>query len=194
MSGDYSAIAIAVVGVFGTLTAPIVSQQLSARARRADFEMQNAVRLDEQQRSDTRERLQIRRSCYVGFMATARNYRIEILNYLYAERQGGDDISRRDMEDARRAYISSFAEVQVTASPPVLTMIEPFNFGLSRAYGFTNGQEGREPIKDTAYEEVDMLMKELWDNQWKDTREAMRQDLRVSGRTIAPDNLDVGTS
>ena len=130
-----SALIIAIVGVIGTLVAPIVSQRLSARARQEDFIMQ------EKQRNDDRlndERQQIRnekRNCYVSVMATARQYRYEIVKYFYAIQNPTPSSDLYvDLEKARQAYVLSFADVQLTASLEVLAAIEPFNFGLSRAY------------------------------------------------------------
>ena len=130
-----SALIIAIVGVIGTLVAPIVSQRLSARARQEDFIMQ------EKQRNDDRlndERQQIRnekRNCYVSVMATARQYRYEIVKYFYAIQNPTPSSDLYvDLEKARQAYVLSFADAQLTASLEVLAAIEPFNLGLSRAY------------------------------------------------------------
>jgi hypothetical protein len=49
VSAKTSAILIAPVGAFGTLVAPIISQRLSARAKRDEFEMQKSQRLDDRE-------------------------------------------------------------------------------------------------------------------------------------------------
>ena len=179
MSGDYSAIAIAVVGVFGTLVAPIVSQRLSRRARQDEFEMQRETQQDERQHQREQLEFERKRACYVALMTNARHYRMELMNYLYAV-QDKPGVDRVQLEDARRAYVTSFAEVQLTASIQVLTMIEPFNFGLSKAYAATNYPGDEIPDPNRSLKEVENLLRQLWDQQWNSMRKAMRQDIGVT--------------
>jgi len=79
MSNGVSAIVIAVVGVLGTLAGAIVSQVLSARARRADFEMQREQRKEEYVQERQKTDLANKRSCYITMMASSRRYRIELM-------------------------------------------------------------------------------------------------------------------
>jgi hypothetical protein len=179
MSADSSAILIAAVGVLGTLASPIVSQRLSARARRDEFEMQKSERLEARQREQQQLALANKRSCYIALMANARRYRVEMMNYLYTVKTGTvDNDTRNELEAARRAYIMTSAEAQMTASLRVLAMIEAFNSGLYKGYRATKRLEDGEPEPDGSFEETESFLTRLWD-QWNDMREAMRQDLNI---------------
>lgn len=179
MNGNNSALIIAIVGVFGTLAGTIASQFLSARSKRTELIYQDKVRNDERKHGDDTARLEIMRSCYLQFMATARNYRLEILNLLYAHRQKP---GRDKLEEARRAFVVSFAEAQLVASADVLIRMEPFNLGLAAAYhGYVNGDRSTGEISSSAFERVDSMLKDIWDNQWTAMRESMRKDLSAQG-------------
>lgn len=176
---DISAILIATVGVFGTLAASIISQRLSSRARREEFEMQKSERLEGRQHEQLTGELAKKRSSYIAFMASARRYRTEITNYLYIVQQGtADRTFQANLEDARQAYINSFAEAQLSASPQVLVMLEPFNIGLGKAYRAAKRLEHGKPEPDDSIDKIESSVQELW-SQWNDMREAMRQDLGV---------------
>ena len=112
-------------------------------------------------------------------MATSRRYRVEIMNYLYkVKRETVDSAVRDELEDARRSYISSFAEAQMTASLQVLAMVDPFNAGLSRAYRSTKHLEDGEPELEGTFEEIEAYLHGLW-SKWNSMRQAMQHDLDV---------------
>ena len=83
MTASSTALVIAIVGVCGTLFAPIVSQTLSKRARREEFELQRKQRVEEYERDHRKESLAGKRNCYLSSMLTARRYRQELMNHLY---------------------------------------------------------------------------------------------------------------
>ena len=134
MSSSLNAIIIAAVGVLGTLAGTIVSQLLSARVRRADFEMQREQRKEEYVQEKQKIDLANKRSCYIAMMASSRRYRIELMNYAFAvNHQVVDSDVRNELENARRACLDSIAEVQIVATLKVLGTIDPVNSGLSKA-------------------------------------------------------------
>jgi hypothetical protein len=179
MSANLSAILIAAVGVFGTLAAAIVSQRLSAHARRDEFEMRKSERLDERQHEHQQVAFATKRACYIALMANARRYRIEIVNYLRRVKAGTVDVTDRgELEAARRAYIASSAEAQLTASLQVLGVMEPFHAGLSNAYRAARFLEAGNPEPGGSFVETEAFLDNLW-NQWNEMREAMRHDLGV---------------
>lgn len=58
-----------------------------------------------------------KRSCYIVMTAMSRRYRVELMNYLHAVKRGAVDRDiRESLEEARRGYIASFAETQMTAN------------------------------------------------------------------------------
>jgi hypothetical protein len=175
VSGDDTAVVIAIVGVFGTLAGTVGSQYLAARSQRRQLEYQDKATSDQRKHDEDMARLESKRACYVQFMATARNYRLEILNLLHSPTEKPD---RQHLEEARREFVTCFAEAQLVASPDVLSKLEPFNLGLAAAYhGYTNGQRGTGIIHGDAFEIVDQSLKDIWDNQWQAMRESMRRDL-----------------
>jgi hypothetical protein len=179
LSAETSAILIAIAGVFGTLAAPIVSQRLSARAKRDEFEMQKSQRIDDRQQEQQQLDFTTKRSCYIAMIATSRRYRIELMNYLYKiKRQTVDDPARDELEGARRPYIASVAEAHLTAPLKVLSAIDPVTSGLSKGYRATKHLEDGEPEPDGSFEEIEAFLIQLWD-KWLTMREAMRQDLGV---------------
>jgi len=89
-----------------------------------------------------------------------------------------DSDARNDLENARRAYLDAFAEVQIVATLKVLGTIDPVNSGLSKAYRSVKRLEAGEPESDGSFEEIERFLTELWD-RWRYMREAMRQDLGV---------------
>jgi hypothetical protein len=108
MSNNTGAITIAAVGVLGTLAAAIVSQLLSARARRDDFEMQRSQRQEDYSHKRQEAELANKKSCYIAMMASSQGYRVELMNYLYmVKREAVDSTARSDLEDARRACLAS---------------------------------------------------------------------------------------
>ncbi len=175
MSGDDTAVVIAIVGVFGTLAGTVGSQYLAAKSKRSELAYQERVRSDERKHDDDVARLESKRSCYVQFMATARNYRLEMLNLLHSS---GEKPDREHLEEARREFVACFAEAQLVASPDVLSKLEPFNLGLAAAYHeYVNGQRATGVIHGRAFEIVDQSLKDIWDDQWQAMRESMRRDL-----------------
>jgi hypothetical protein len=179
MTNDIGAIAIAIVGVVGTLAGAIVSQLLSARARRAEFEIQQYQRKEDYIRERQEAELTNKRSCYIAMMASSRRYRVELMNFLYAVKQEAvDTTARNDLEAARRACVDSIGEVQLVATLKALSTIDPVNSGLSKAYSATKHLEAGEPEPDASFEEINQSLTDLWD-QWRYMRDAMRQDLGV---------------
>jgi hypothetical protein len=179
MNGNISAIFIAAVGVLGTLAGTIVSQLLSTRARKADFEMQKEQRKEEYSQERQKTEHANKRSCYIAMMASSRGYRIELMNYAYAvKEQTVDSNTRHELENSRRACLDSIAEVQIVATRKVLDTIDPVNNGLSKAYRSVKRLEAGELEPDGSFEEIERFLTELWD-KWSSMREAMRQDLGV---------------
>jgi hypothetical protein len=177
MTAGTSAILIAAVGVIGTLLSGLVSQQMSARTRRRDFEMQKSQRQEDRLHDQRQLTLAAKRSSYVAVMENARRFRHELVSYLYERTRGTtDSASDAELRAARRAFVAAFAEAQLTASPPVLAMIEPFNLGLSQAYRDIKQLEDADTAPKGAVAELEDFLGSVW-SHWDDMRAAMRRDL-----------------
>jgi len=181
MNGTITALIIAIVGVCGTLTAPIVSQRLSARARREEFDQQRLQKADEYARGQQRETFAAKRSCYIALFVATRRYRVELMNYLHTVNQGKlDDNARSRLEDARFTFHACVSEAQLTGSLAVLEELEPIRVGTTKAYGAIRSLEYGDPEPDGSFEEIKAFLFKIWDNEWPRVQRAMRADLGVA--------------
>jgi hypothetical protein len=185
MTASITALVIAIVGVCGTLFAPIVSQTLSRRARREEFELQRKQRAEEYGRDHQKESLADKRKCYLSAMLTGRRYRQELMNYLYVvNRDRTSGLSSEQLEDARHAYNASFAELQLTGTRPVIEAMEPIRLRLARIYeGIKNIEEGR-PEPRQSFDELKKSLLMIWDDEWPAVIVAMRADLGINDQAV----------
>jgi hypothetical protein len=179
MNAAVTALVVAIVGVIGTLLAPIVSQRLSARARREEFEQQRTQRQDEYERQQRERELTIKRTCYITVISGARRYRLELMRYLYAIKEDTVDDGARDrLEEARLAFNTSLAETELTAAGPVLEALDPIRRGMSDSYTAIKDLEQDTPRSNGTFEEIRTFLLKLWD-AWPPAHAAMRADLGV---------------
>lgn len=180
MTASSTALVIAIVGVCGTLFAPIVSQTLSKRARRDEFELQREQRTEEYARDHRKESLAEKRNCYLSAMLTARRYRQELMNHLYMVNRERSGVSSEQLEDARQAYNSSIAELQLTGTKPVIDAMEPIRARLAHCYeGIKNLEESR-PEPGPPFDELKKSLLMIWDDEWPSVITAMRADLGIN--------------
>jgi hypothetical protein len=179
MDASITALLIAVVGVFGTLFAPIVSQRLSARARREEFELQRLHRQEEYDRERQQEIFVNKRNCYIEIISAARRYRLELMNHLYEVNRGTVDYAASArLEEARLAFGTSFAQAQLTGTLAVLEAVEPIRKGMSDSYQSIKNLEEGAPNPGESFEEVRDFLLGLWD-EWPRLHTAIRVDLGV---------------
>lgn len=179
MNATITALIIAIVGVTGTLLAPIVSQRLSAHARREEFELQRSQRQDEYNREQQEKVLTAKRNCYISIISAARRYRFELLRYLYAATHGTvNDATRDSLEEARLVFITNLAETELTAAVPVIKALEPFRKGMSESYVATKELEQGAQELNKSFEEIRTFVVKLGDAM-SPVHAAMRDDLGV---------------
>lgn len=179
MSASTSALIIAIVGVIGTLAASIVSQVLSARARRQELGVQRLQRQDEYDREERQRVLANKRSCYITNISATRRYRIELMSYLYAiNRQAIDKDATERLEEARLAFNSNLAETVLTGTLSVIEAVEPIRIGLAESYTATKDLERETPKSNSKFEEIRAQLFKFWD-EWPRLYTTMRNDLGV---------------
>ena len=123
------ALAIAVVGVAGTLTAPILSQIAATQARAAEAKLQRQDRADEEHRLGLVEK----REVYAELNAAAGDFRTACHDRLRAARRG--DVSPLpDVEEARLAFRSVYAQAQMIMPDRALTIAYEANHCLTQGY------------------------------------------------------------
>jgi hypothetical protein len=177
MDATTTALIIAIVGVAGTLLAPIVSQRLSAHAKREEFELQRLQRQEEYDRERGERTLIHKRDSYISITSSSRRYRVELMNYLFAIKRGlvSNELNVR-LEDARVAFSVSFAETQLIGALPVLVAVTPIRDGLSDAYRAIRKLETETSRKDKDFDEIEVFLLDLW-GKWPPLHTAMRTDL-----------------
>ncbi|MFJ3721197.1 hypothetical protein ACIPYQ_01335 [Streptomyces sp. NPDC090045] len=179
-------LAVAVVGVTGTLIASVLSQRLAARVQAEQFARQERLAGAQWQRERQITDLEQRRQCYVTANAGYRRYRVELMNYLWLVHKGEvTPQGRADLEDARHAMHAAFAEAQMIASDPVLAELDAMTKTLSRAYSRTMRLEEGNPRPGQSFEEIHAVLAGVGD-QWQAMRGAMRADLGVGPASDGP--------
>ncbi|WP_037605627.1 hypothetical protein [Streptacidiphilus rugosus] len=186
MDGNVVALIVAVVGVLGTLTSPVLSQRLSTHARR---EEQAAQRQDAREARDhaRAETVQAeKKTAYITFNAAIRRYRVELMNYLHAvAERTPDETDRSELYEARRAYSAAVAEMQIMAADPVLSAMEEITTRLTSAFDAVKKIELGAPKPGWSFEETRAELVTLW-NYWGPLREAIRRDLGIAEAVALP--------
>ncbi|KOV91671.1 hypothetical protein ADK65_35285 [Streptomyces sp. NRRL B-1140] len=110
MTAAVTAMITAVVGVLGTLLAPVLSQRFSARQR------------DEETRADERRRrFEERRDAYTAMNRASRQFHTLLKDALHRLRDGVyGDAERDQLEETRRDYRDRYAEAQMIVPERIL--------------------------------------------------------------------------
>ncbi|WP_329151147.1 hypothetical protein OIU91_28115 [Streptomyces sp. NBC_01456] len=170
----------AIVGVAGTLSAPVLSQRLMGRVQREQFERQQEVEEAQWIREQQVAELDRRRDCYTSVNAVFRKYRTHLMNFLWLVHKGEVTPEAREVvEEARRTHHAAFAEAQLIASPPVLIELDGMTTALSETYRRTMCLEEGRPDPDGSFDEIRADFQRLW-LRWEGMRDVMRADLGVA--------------
>jgi hypothetical protein len=193
---QWTALAVALVGVVGTLGAALLTQSRADRSKRTELqvlaeqqreERAHAARAREAERAETRQRelLALRRACYIALNTAARQYQTAQVNVLHALRgHAGLDDCLEQLETRRVAHRDSYAEAQMIVPDPVLTSASRANRSLNSGYG-TLRQLAADPPPGT--ERLDAFEDRI-EVSWgllSVLRQEMRQDLAVDDDTPA---------
>jgi type II secretory pathway pseudopilin PulG len=110
MTAAVTAMITAVVGVLGTLFAPVLSQRLTARQR-----------ADEAQLAERRRRFEERRDAYTAMNRASRQFHTLLKDALHRIRDGVyTELERDQLEEARRDYRDRYAEAQMVVPERIL--------------------------------------------------------------------------
>ncbi|MEU9716093.1 hypothetical protein [Streptomyces sp. NPDC047976] len=181
MDGWPLPLAIALIGMAGTLFAPLLTQRLVGRVQSEQFERQERIAEGQWRREQQAAELDVRRACYVAAMAGYRRYRIELMNFLWLVHRAdatpeGMTEGRAGLEDARQAMHLAFAEAQLVGSEAVVAELEATAERLAGAfYRILRLWEG-DPEPDGSFEAVKADLLGLGD-RWRGMRAVMRADL-----------------
>ncbi|MFJ5301568.1 hypothetical protein [Streptomyces sp. NPDC088350] len=110
MTTAVTAMITAVVGVLGTLFAPVLSQRLTARQR-----------AEETQVAERRRRFEERRDAYTAMNRSSRQFHTLLKDALHRLRDGVyTELERDQLEEARRDHRDRYAEAQMVVPERVL--------------------------------------------------------------------------
>ncbi|WP_369197037.1 hypothetical protein [Streptomyces djakartensis] len=117
MTAAVTAMITAVVGVLGTLLAPVLSQRLTARQR------------DEETRTaEERRRFEERRDAYTAMNRASRQFHTLLKDALHRLRDGVyGDAERERLEEARRDHRDRYAEAQMIVPERILAASRSVN-------------------------------------------------------------------
>ncbi len=180
MSGSISEIAVAVLGIGGTLTSALLTQRGANRARLRELEHAKQLRDEEREYTARQAQLEARRACYATLNAGCRDYITAMTNFLHALRAHEvTDELRSELDRARRDHRLRHGEAQMMLPDPVMAAASTVNRGLGDLYGLLKRLDksvaGHGESVDTARES----MRGLWDALWR-MRHVMRVDLGIT--------------
>jgi hypothetical protein len=173
-----TALAVAIVGMAGTLVAPLVTQWLVMRARQQELRAGRERRAEERQRDGWRER----RDAYVALNAAFRAFRRAMRNHAL----DATDQTRAELEQARQAFDLRHAEGQLVTSDPVMDAARSASILLSDAYDRLRRLDGATPGSEEARAALLAELDGHVHDEVRDLRMAMRAELGTSGSLARP--------
>ncbi|MDQ1068367.1 hypothetical protein [Streptomyces canus] len=186
MGSTAIALAAAVVGVTGTLLAPVLAQRSGAKTQEAEFGRQQQAAQAQWEREQQQAELALRRACYITTNAAYRRYRTEQMNYLWhVRRDRVTEALREQLEAARHAGHAALAEAQMVASPAVLAQLDDVGKLLSQGYRRIMCLEEGIPDEGDTFEVIGEYLVWIWE-RWEEMRAVMRADLGLANTLAGP--------
>ncbi|MGW4824740.1 hypothetical protein ACWEP4_38940 [Streptomyces sp. NPDC004227] len=197
MGQTWGALAVAVVGVVGTLGAALLTQSRADRLKRYELEAiarqqreerahAEGVRQQEVRAAAHHELTDLRRACYVALNTTARQYQTAQINLMYALRARDDaeiQVCAEQLEERRLAVRDSYAEAQMIVPAIVLTKAQAANGQLNSTYGLLKRLLAGGPASDSQLDALEAETEMSW-AQLSNLRRAMRSDLGVDEASV----------
>jgi hypothetical protein len=184
---DLTTLAVAAVGLAGTLTSPLLAQRIASLAKRQEFEFQDRQQHAERQATRQQAALELKRSIYANLNTAARQYQQELDEYIRLLREGSpDEGAQADLAEARKNFRDLYSEAQMIVPDPVLEAALQVSAALGEAYGTARRLELGKPrtSQESGTETLEMARQQAHVtgyNRIADMRRLMREDLGVSG-------------
>ncbi|WP_436776987.1 hypothetical protein [Yinghuangia sp. YIM S09857] len=186
MDSWVATLAVAALGVAGTLASGLLTQRAATRARIAELEHDRRLRLAEEERARERALQDQRHACYVALNMADRQFHSTLLLHADALRTGVDaEQTKAAMEAARDVMREQWAEAQLVLPDTLLTQAAEVNGVLWKIYETIHrverghGEPGESPETATA-----RLMEAK--RCLADLRTALREELGVSRQPREP--------
>lgn len=168
-----SALAVAVVGVIGTLVSALLTQRAAASSRHRELVHVERLRV---RRSDN----EALRAGYVALNMAARQYLAALTDQVHALRRAADtDAVRRRLAEARDLHRDVHAEAQMRVPDAILDVASEVNHALNAVYGILKRLDGGTPRPGDSLDAAQAGIDELWE-RLRVLRRDMRVDLGVS--------------
>ena len=187
MSADWATLAVAVLGVAGTLSSPLLSQRIAARAKEQEFDLQRRQRQEERVAGRQQAEFEERRSTYARLNTAARRYQQALTAFVRAMMDGAvTEGTRAELGDARESFRDLYSDAQMVLPDKVLDAAMSLSASLGEAYGLARRLESGKPRSrpDVDQAETIEMAREYAHvtvyNQILELRQLMREDLGVS--------------
>ncbi|MFF0614117.1 hypothetical protein ACFYUD_36170 [Nocardia tengchongensis] len=173
-------LAVAGVGVVGTLGATVAAQWAGFRGKRLDAEIQRDQHAEQRLQSRMEQQHEQKQSAYSAFNTAARNYRM-YLHHCVIELERGGQPDRDGLEAARESYREIYAQAQMVIPDRVLEVSAELDRCLANTYRVIHNTVDR-----TEAERLDKL------HRWLDgpvleavwlLRQVLREDLGVTSES-----------
>ncbi|WP_181724505.1 hypothetical protein [Nocardia gipuzkoensis] len=184
MGADLVGLAVAGVGVIGTLGATVAAQWAGVRGKRLDADIQRSQQAEDRAEAVQQQKRDQKQSVYSEFNSAARNYRMRLHHcVMELERGGSADVDR--LESDRGHYREVYAQAQMIVPDRVLAVASEVDLCLGNTYRAVHHM-----IDHADGDALGRL------HQWLDgpgseavwlLRQALREDLEV---TASPTDLD----
>ncbi|SED62261.1 hypothetical protein SAMN05216483_4189 [Streptomyces sp. 2131.1] len=183
MDPSLTALAVAVVGVAGTLASGVLAHRGALKAKTEELDRAERQRRDEQLAAERREALAARRASYAVFNQRLRQFHSVLSQDYFALAAGEAAPDRaREREEPRCVLRDVYAEAQMVISDDVLAAAGGVVHQLHRIHALL----GRHERGDTADESLDDIRERLEraSEGLYEVRQTMRRDLGVSALPV----------
>lgn len=192
MSVDVTTLAVAVLGVAGTLSSPLLGQWIASHSKKQEFELQRQQREEEREAAQRQSMLDERRKTYAALNAASRQYQQELTAYLraFSESTLTSELGA-ELGKARDSFRDLYTDAQMTLPDKVFDAAIQVSSSLGKAYGMVNRLVAEKPriiTESGTTETVKIASEYLYVSVYNDIirlREVMRNDLGVSDRVAS---------
>jgi hypothetical protein len=207
MNADITTIIVAILGVTGTLSAPMLAQQAASRAKRSEFNMQRVIKETELRENRRLEAFKERRTAYANLNSAARQYLEELRANLRMLAAGVTGEGRSDLAQARQRFRELYSDAQMIMPDRVLEYAIKVSQALGEAYGEVKRLDALSTQTSLAsaapeisfdrsrvIEQTHAFCRTTVYDQIIELRNVMRHDLGVSEPTDVPFQSALGSS